>query len=162
MKILIVSDSHGRTYNFSKVIDKVGEVDLLFHLGDLEGSEEDIQILADCPCHMVCGNNDFFSKLDREKIVDLGETRVFMTHGHRYGVASGLNKLISAGKEFGANVILFGHTHIPHIEYTEGMYVVNPGSITLPRQDGRKPSYILMEIDRFGELHFTLNYLEEN
>ena len=55
---------------------------------------------------------------------------------------------------------MYGHTHIPLIQYEQGMYIINPGSITLPRQEGRKPSYILMELDRFGEVHFTLNFLD--
>lgn len=160
MKILIVSDSHGRTYNFSKVLDKVGPIDLLFHLGDIEGSEEDIEILADCPTYMVCGNNDFFSPLDREKVVQLEKYRIFMTHGHRYGVNGTLQRIIAAAKEQDCNIIMFGHTHLPLIQYEQGMYIINPGSITLPRQEGHKPSYIIMEIDRLGEAHFTLNFLE--
>lgn len=160
MKILVVSDSHGRTYNFCKVLDKVGPIDLLFHLGDLEGSEDDIEILAECPTHMVCGNNDFFSSLDRDKVVELGKYRIFMSHGHRYGVGYTLDRIIDAAKEEGCNVIMYGHTHIPLIQYEQGMYIINPGSITLPRQEGRKPSYILMELDRFGEVHFTLNFLD--
>lgn len=161
MKILVVSDSHGRTYNFSKVMDKVGPIDMLFHLGDVEGTEEDIEILADCPTYMVSGNNDFFSDLEREKVVEINQYRIFMAHGHRYGVSHSLNSIIEAAKEYDCNIIMFGHTHIPLIEYREGIHVINPGSITLPRQDGHKPSYIIMEIDRFGEIHFTLNFLED-
>ena len=37
MRILIVSDSHGRNNYLSTVLDKVGEIDLFLHLGDLEG-----------------------------------------------------------------------------------------------------------------------------
>ena len=36
---------------------------------------------------------------------------------------------------------------------------VNPGSLTYPRQENRKPSYIIMELDREGKVHFTINYL---
>ncbi len=155
-----MSDSHGRTTNFSKVMDLVGPIDMLFHLGDLEGSEDDIEILAGCETYMVSGNNDFFSPLDREKVVRVGDYRIFMTHGHRYGVGSTLERLIKAGKSQGCNIILYGHTHIPHIECYGDVYVVNPGSISLPRQEGRKPTYVIMEIDRFGEVHFTLNFLQ--
>lgn len=162
MKILIVSDSHGRTYNFSKVMDRVGPIDMLFHLGDIEGTEEDIEILADCPAYMVCGNNDFFSCLDREKVVEIGGYRIFMTHGHRYGVGYSLDRIIDAGKEYGCNIVMFGHTHIPVIESRDGINVINPGSITLPRQEGHKPSYVIMDIDRFGKVHFTLNFLEDS
>ena len=41
----------------------------------------------------------------------------------------------------------------------KGITVLNPGSLSFPRQDGRRPSYMLMEIDREGEAHYTVNYL---
>ena len=37
--------------------------------------------------------------------------------------------------------------------------VINPGSLSYPRQPGRKPSYIMMELEREGEAHFTIHYL---
>ena len=39
MKILIVSDTHHRNENYLKVLQKVGKVDMVIHLGDVEGSE---------------------------------------------------------------------------------------------------------------------------
>lgn len=160
MKVLIVSDSHGRLYHFNKVLDKVGPIDLLIHLGDFEGHEEEIEFLADCPAYMVSGNNDFFSRLDREKVVLIGGYTVFMTHGHRYGVNYGTDRLVEVAKENGASIAMYGHTHKPQIELVDGVYVINPGSISQPRQEGRIPSYILMEIDRFDQVHFTLNFIE--
>ena len=69
MRVLLVSDSHGRNQNMEKVIRKVSPVDLLIHLGDLEGSEGYLEAIAPCPVEMVAGNNDFFSRLPREKDV---------------------------------------------------------------------------------------------
>ena len=60
MKILIVSDTHRKNENYMKVLQKVGRVDLVIHLGDIEGSEYTIQEAAGCPVEMVAGNNDFF------------------------------------------------------------------------------------------------------
>lgn len=37
--------------------------------------------------------------------------------------------------------------------------MINPGSLSYPRQDGHKPSFMLMEIDKEGEAHFSLNFL---
>jgi hypothetical protein len=45
------------------------------------------------------------------------------------------------------------------VEYDKDIIAVNPGSLTFPRQEGRRPSYILMELDEKGEAHFTINYL---
>ena len=61
MKILIISDTHGSHKNFDRVIEKERPLDMLIHLGDVEGDEDYIPAVADCPVHMVRGNNDFFS-----------------------------------------------------------------------------------------------------
>ena len=66
MKILIVSDTHRRHHALETVLEKVKPIDMLIHLGDSEGYEDYIEALADCPVEIVAGNNDFFSRLDRE------------------------------------------------------------------------------------------------
>ena len=58
MKVLVVSDTHGHAEQIKRVLDKTGAVDALVHCGDIEGQEEYIRRLADCPCYMVAGNND--------------------------------------------------------------------------------------------------------
>ena len=87
MKILVVSDTHGRDGNLNKVLRKVKPIDALIHCGDVEGREEQIVSMAECPTYMVAGNNDFFTELKRELEVDLGGHRLLMAHGHNYGVA---------------------------------------------------------------------------
>ena len=61
MKILIVSDTHRKNDNFLNVVQNIGKLDMVIHLGDVEGSEYTIQEAAGCPVEMVSGNNDFFS-----------------------------------------------------------------------------------------------------
>ena len=56
---------------------------------------------------------------------------------------------------------MYGHTHVPLVDLSEDIWAVNPGSISLPRQEGRKPSYIIMETDRFEKAHFTVNYFDQ-
>ena len=163
MKILIVSDTHRRDGNLRAIIEKQSPFDMLIHLGDTEGSEIYFKEWVNndnCVIHVVRGNNDFFSRLDREKVVLIGGYTAFMTHGHRYGVNYGTDRLVEVAKENGASIAMYGHTHKPQIELVDGVYVINPGSISQPRQEGRIPSYILMEIDRFDQVHFTLNFIE--
>lgn len=74
MKILIVSDTHGHEENLERVVEKVGKIDCLLHLGDVEGQEDYIEALVSCPVHIVAGNNDFFSELPREIVVTIGVT----------------------------------------------------------------------------------------
>ena len=77
MKILIISDTHGSHKNFDRVIEKERPLDMLIHLGDVEGDEDYIPAVADCPVHMVRGNNDFFSDLpgEEEFMVERSEER---------------------------------------------------------------------------------------
>ena len=73
MKILIVSDTHGREENLKKVLKKIGRIDHLIHLGDVEGGEEYICALAQVPVTMVAGNNDYYSDLPGEAVVSIGK-----------------------------------------------------------------------------------------
>lgn len=159
MRVLIVSDTHRRNDNYLKVLDKVSPVDMVIHCGDIEGSEYLIAESAGCPVQMVVGNNDFFSELPREKEFYIGKYKVFLTHGHSYYVSMNNEILKQEAKHRGADIVMYGHTHKPVVEIQKDIIAVNPGSLTHPRQEGRRPSYILMEIDRNGEAHFTINYL---
>lgn len=161
MKILIISDSHGRLTNVSDVLEKVKPIDLLIHLGDVEGDEEVIPLLAECPVEMVAGNNDYFSTCEREKIIMIGQYKVLLTHGHKYGVYFGTEKLKDVARKNNIDIVMYGHTHCPTIERKEDVVILNPGSISYPRQEGRKPSYIIMELDREGNFHFNMKYLKE-
>lgn len=159
MRILVVSDTHRQNGNLCKVLTKTGHIDLLIHLGDAEGSEDYIREIADCPVEIVAGNNDFFSGLPRELEIGLGVYKVLLTHGHYYNVSFTLERLREEARERGVQIAMFGHTHRPVVDYSGPVTLVNPGSLSYPRQDGRRPSYILMEIDREGKAHYTINYL---
>ena len=161
MRVLIVSDTHGKNGNLEKVLRLVAPLDLVFHLGDLEGSEGYIENIAPCPVHMVSGNNDFFTSVPAEKIVVIGRHKIFMSHGHRYGVSFDMVRIKEVAREHGCDVVFFGHTHRPVIDQEDDVIAVNPGSISYPRKENRRPSYVLMDIDRYGDLHFSLYFLEK-
>lgn len=160
MKILIVSDSHGRDHNLKRVIDRVKPIDMLIHLGDFEGSQDYILKMADCHVEMVSGNNDFFSSIEKEKIFTIGKYNIFITHGHRYGVNYNLDRIKNIAKQYNANIVMFGHTHKPYINLSDEIWTINPGSISLPRQTDGIPTYIIMEIDERGSAHFTLKNIK--
>lgn len=159
MKILIVSDTHGRHENFDKVLERVGKIDMLIHMGDVENGEDYIEAVADCPVHMVSGNNDFFSYLPKEEEFMIGKYKVFITHGHYYYVSMDTRMLKQECRERNADIVMYGHTHRPDIDERDDVTVINPGSLSYPRQEGRRPTYIIMEIDEAGEAHFTLEHL---
>lgn len=159
MKILIVSDTHRYNANYLKVVEKTGPLDMVVHCGDVEGSELVISQAAGCPVEMVQGNNDFFSDLPREKEFMIGQYKVWLTHGHNYYIAMNSDVIKQEAIMREVDIVMCGHTHKPVIDIGSSLTLINPGSISYPRQDNRKPSYIIMEIDGAGEAHYTINYL---
>ena len=159
MKVLIVSDTHRHNENFVKAVERTAPIDLVVHCGDIEGSELFISQAAGCPVKMVAGNNDFFTDLPAELTFQIDKLQVWVTHGHHYYVSMGTEFIIEEARARGVDVVMYGHTHRPSIEYKDGIVALNPGSISYPRQEGRQPSYIVMETDRFGEWHFDIRYL---
>ncbi|MFG6383357.1 MAG: metallophosphoesterase [Lachnospiraceae bacterium] len=160
MRILIVSDTHKKHKNLKEILWRVNPIDLMIHLGDSEGYEDYIAELAGCPLEIIAGNNDFFSNLEREKELQIGKYKVLITHGHYYYVSTGIEDLKKEAIGRGMDIVMFGHTHRPLLDFSKGIVTLNPGSVSYPRQEGRKPSYILMEIDAKGEVHFSIEYLE--
>lgn len=159
MKILIVSDTHRKHENLKSVLERIQPLDLVIHLGDAEGEEAYIKQLAGCPVEIVAGNNDFFSLLPKEKELTLGDYHVLITHGHYYYVNVGIEDIKKEARARDFDIVMFGHTHWPMIDYGSEIIAVNPGSISYPRQEGKRPSYIIMEIDGNGRADFKINYL---
>ncbi|MDD3172647.1 MAG: metallophosphoesterase [Herbinix sp.] len=161
MKILIISDTHGRNHHVLTTIERVSPIDLLIHLGDFDGGEEYIKSISPCPTEMVSGNNDFYNGIPKEVIMRIGKYVIMLTHGHRYGVNYNTSDLIETAKRNKANIVMFGHTHVPMINLSDSVWAINPGSLALPRQNGRIPTFIIMDIDAKGDAHFTLNYYKD-
>lgn len=159
MRVLIVSDTHGKHENLREVLQAEPRFDKMIHLGDAEGCEDEIAVMADCPLEIVAGNNDFFSMLDREKEIWVGKYKVLITHGHYYYVSAGIEDIKKEARGRGMDIVMFGHTHRPLIDKNGSVIALNPGSISYPRQDGRRPSYMIMEIDDNGDASFTIKYL---
>ena len=158
MKILIVSDTHKKNDNYFHVL-RQQKPDMVIHCGDSEGCEDTLTQAADCPVKMVLGNNDFFSCLPRELDLELGPYKVWVTHGHNYYVSMGSENIKREAVARSMDIVLYGHTHRPVVDKSGDVIAVNPGSLSYPRQEGRRPSYILMEMDQSEELHFSLMYL---
>ena len=159
MKILIVSDTHRRNENLLNLLERIKPIDMVIHCGDAEGSEFEISEAAGCPFVAVLGNNDFFSDLPKEREFTVGDYKVWVLHGHNYYVTAGNETLKREAKGRGVDIVMYGHTHRPVIDIEDDLITINPGSISYPRQEGRQPSYIIMDIDDKGEAHFALRYL---
>ena len=159
MRILIVSDTHRQNNNYLKVLERVKPVDMVIHCGDVEGSEYTISKSAGCPVEMVAGNNDYFTDLPREKEFQIGNYHVWLTHGHNYYVAMENAILKEEARSRGADIVMYGHTHRPSLTREEDLIILNPGSVAYPRQEGRRPSYMIMELDKEGKIDISQEFL---
>ena len=161
MKILVVSDTHRKDDNLKLVLSEECPLDMLIHLGDAEGSEHFIPdwVNPECRMEMVLGNNDFFSRLDREREIDIAGHKAFITHGQYYGVSMGPEGLVDEAKSRGCDIAMYGHTHRPFLDVIDGVTVLNPGSLSYPRQEGRRPSYMIIHVDADGKMDYQQKYL---
>ena len=128
MKILIFSDSHR---NVQPMIETVAfeKPDVIFHLGDLESDAIELnREYPQIPLHSVPGNCDLMPFGVRRIIITEGGKKIFATHGHAYNVKLGLDGLINTAASAGADVVLYGHTHVPYVAQHAGMLVINPGA----------------------------------
>lgn len=159
-RIMVISDTHGRLENLVKALQREGKLDMLIHLGDFEGDDEAIFEMANCKVLMVPGNNDFCSTLNREVETQIGKYHVLLTHGHYYYVSLDLKTLRDEGIARGFDIVMFGHTHRPVIEMGDEIIMINPGSLSYPRQPDKKFTYIMMEIDDKENVNFCLKAVE--
>lgn len=159
MRVLVISDTHSKHTNLEEVLKREPPFDLAIHLGDAEGFQQQISEMVDCPLEIVAGNCDFLSNLEQEKIIQAGSYQVFITHGHYYNVNAGYEDIKKEARGRGCDIVMFGHTHRPIVEYGKNVITVNPGSLSYPRQDGRRPSYIVMNLEDSKKAEILIHYL---
>ena len=159
MKVLILSDTHGYNDTMYEVIDREAPFDMLIHCGDLEGAYDELRTKVNCTLHVVAGNNDYDPDMDRVRVFGIGKYKAVLTHGHRYRLYSDLSPLFYLAVENHADFVFFGHTHVPMIKEEGPVTLINPGSLTYPRQHGRKPSYIVGTIVDGSNPVFEVRYL---
>jgi len=153
VKIGLLSDTHGILEPAFKALEMMGPLDLLIHAGDHYHDATTIAARLDVLTHAVVGNCD--SRMDGpgEKILELDGVRIYITHGHKYNVKMSLFGLYNRAAELRASVVVYGHTHIAGYTYTPspscpcpgGLLMINPGSVSKPR-DGDEYSFGLLEI----------------
>ena len=143
MNILVFSDSHGHGDRIEDVIRRqITPPDAIFFLGD--GLRDLAWInTGGSPLYSVRGNCDFYSSdtVEDELLINICGIRVFSAHGHRYSVKSDHSVMAARAASLGADLMLFGHTHLPLTECFDAgetvcgvtlqkkLHILNPGSI---------------------------------
>lgn len=149
MRILVISDSHAVIRNIDYCLQSQPDAKHIFFLGDNTRDIENIKVYyPDKIFHIVHGNCDYGSLYPSIDSVILGGKKIIFTHGHNFSVKSGTSVLLSKSRAAGADIVLFGHTHIAKISYEDGVYLVNPGSIAHSREGAN--SYAVIDIEENG------------
>ena len=159
MRILVISDTHGDLQHLESILSEEDDFDMLLHCGDICGDEDRVRQMVMCAFLGVAGNMDFSGRFPRDRVVEAGGKKIFMSHGHRLGVNFDTETLVSEAIAEGADIALYGHTHVPEIHTQQGIWVMNPGSLSYPRQRDRRPSYGVIEIGDDGSIACENRYL---
>lgn len=129
MKIIAVSDTHGSPELLLAAVLRAGHTDVLLHAGDgiRDCAALDGQYAGSV--YIVRGNCDFVPCEFNERMIPLEGAVLYLTHGHLFDAKATLNRLWRKGREVGADVVCFGHTHVPLLDKQGKLTLLNPGSL---------------------------------
>ncbi len=157
MKLLILSDTHRKIDKALEACNKVYDADAIIHLGDHKDDAIRIAKATDRQVEWVNGNCDFGSPKDDYKVLVTEWGNIYLCHGHKEDVKYQIHRLLYRAEELGCKAAFFGHTHMAGYEEINGIHVLNPGSISQPR-DGSKGTYAVVELTPTG-FHANIIYL---
>jgi putative phosphoesterase len=152
MRILVVSDTHGSPDLLLAAVRHAGRTDMLLHAGDGIRDCAALGGVYDGDIHMVRGNCDFILHNDYEDRMQVDGVSIYLTHGHLFDAKITLNRLWLKGRELGADIVCFGHTHAPLLEKQGKLALLNPGSL----RHGK--TYGLIEVSK-GESNISIKCL---
>ncbi len=138
MRIGVLSDTHIRAGKSlpSWVFNELADVEMIFHAGDILIPQvlEDLACIA--PVKAVRGNCDGW------ELADLPSELLSVLEGWRIGLVHGCagvgydtpERAFNTFKDKGVNIIIFGHSHVPYMNWLNGVLLFNPGSPTDKRR----------------------------
>ncbi|MEK6264069.1 MAG: phosphodiesterase [Clostridium sp.] len=165
MKIFFISDIHGSLFFLEKALERYKEEgasyivllgDTLYH-GPRNPLPKDYNpqavasLLNEYKDKIIAVRGNCDSEVDQMlieypmmsdySIILYGNRRLFLTHGHIYNE----DNIPSLSDN---DVVIHGHTHLPVAKNHNGIYILNPGSVTLPKENYPN-SYAILEGDLF-------------
>lgn len=139
MKCLIFSDSHNYSYHITRALRLHPDAEIVFFLGDgLSDIDEVRYEFPNIKFLAVRGNCDMRtfaldSIVQKTAEIEISGKRIVYTHGDLYGAKYGTGGLEKLARDKNADIVLFGHTHLPELKYfsehEKPFYLFNPGSI---------------------------------
>lgn len=157
MKIIVMSDTHGAYDRLLKLATLQKDADRFIHLGD---GEQDVRLLfsrypeLEEKFYCLKGNCDYGILSQAMRTLDVSLPyghKIFAAHGDYFQVKFSTARIAYEARQHGADIVLYGHTHVTDCRYEDGLYIINPGSLGCPREH-TKYSYALLDISESGVL----------
>lgn len=161
MKIFVASDLHGSAYNSTKMLEAYDreQADKLLLLGDIlyHGPRNDlpkeyapkkvIEMLNARKEEILCVRGNCDTEVDQMVlefpimaeycILYVEDRMIFATHGHNFN-----EKNLPMLKK--GDILLHGHTHVPVCRETDQYIYMNPGSVSIPKEESWH-GYMILE-----------------
>ncbi|WP_378953977.1 YfcE family phosphodiesterase [Pelosinus sp. sgz500959] len=128
MRIGVISDTHGDLVTIRQIIDQVKDVDMWMHAGDCSQDADYLRSLVKVPVYAARGNCDGHTTAKIDEFIEVDKLKIWLTHGHRYGVKQGTRELVRWAKHHAVDIVIYGHTHIVDNRWCEDVLLFNPGS----------------------------------
>lgn len=146
-KLLVVSDTHGDDFLLETIIN-IEKPDYILHAGDHELSK---QWLLEHNIIYVKGNNDYHG--EDELILSINNKVISITHGHKqYSIFDWHKSLYTYFNEHSPDIIIYGHSHKEVIDKYNKTLIINPGSISYPRNKDKIGTYIIINLTESIEI----------
>ncbi|MBN1881747.1 MAG: YfcE family phosphodiesterase [Deltaproteobacteria bacterium] len=138
MRVAVISDTHHNTNRANEVLDLIAPFDVLIHAGDGVGDLATLAGAGEFQTVGVTGNEDTGGDYPPETTLDLSGLLCHVTHGHQFDLnpyaprdiwKKNMDDLAHRGNALGARLIIFGHTHRPHLSERSGVVLLNPGDL---------------------------------
>jgi len=146
LRIAVVSDTHGHLGAVQKVLGAAGPFDMLLHAGDHYQDGLRLGQALGIAVKAVVGNCDLGVAGPEEELLRVWDRRILLTHGHRYRVKRTMKLLQYRALQVGADVVIFGHTHLPVKLLDGGTLFLNPGSPVWPEGRDRRRTWATLDL----------------
>ena len=156
MTICVFSDTHGDSSGMERTVEYV-KPEVVIHLGDFLKDASDIEhIHPGIQVVGVLGNCDSNRSGTYEKMLTLGGKKLLLIHGSSFGfsrrtaISAPTREIIQYAKTRAADILLFGHSHAPVLAFDNGLYIMNPGSASMDKQESKAPTFGIIELHEGG------------
>ena len=152
MRIGIMGDTHGDVFSMKQAVAVAGPVEFWLHTGDFYRDSLLLATIASAPVTAVAGNCDGRAAAKPDEFIEVAGYRLWLTHGHHYGVKYDLSELKEWAWRYEADVVVYGHTHQPFISNESGLLLFNPGSTAMPRHGRNRTCGVLELVSKRKEI----------